>query len=70
MVFGGGRAPIWGRLCSVFADKLLDAALQLALFLLALAQPLLEIGNRKLKGGFSAERNADKIVPTPVDFER
>jgi hypothetical protein len=36
---------------SVFADQLFDAALQLAFFLLALAQPLLEIGDGELGWG-------------------
>ena len=31
---------------SVFADKLLDAALKLPFFLLALAQPLIKVGDR------------------------
>jgi hypothetical protein len=34
---------------SAFAQKLVDAALQLPLFLLALAQPLLEIGDRQFR---------------------
>src|ERR1700681_2232823 len=47
----------------VFADQLVDAALQLALFLFALAQPRLEIGDRRLM--VRAERDADEIVAPP-----
>src|SRR5216684_8234223 len=53
---------------SVFADQLCDAALQLAFFLLALAQPLLEIGDGEFGWGPPAERNTDKIVAPPDDF--
>jgi hypothetical protein len=53
---------------SVFADQLFDAALQLALFLLALAQPLLEIGDGEFGSALPAERNADKMVAPPDDF--
>src|SRR3982074_152399 len=53
---------------SVLADKLFDAALQLALLLLALAQPLFEIRDGEFEPGLTAERNADKIVAPPDDF--
>src|ERR1700732_3933185 len=66
-----GRAPASLRMArrrphSVFADQLFDTALQLAFFLLALAQPLLEIGDGEFGWGLPAERNASEIV-TPAD---
>src|ERR1700737_2018305 len=62
------HAPARRRPHSVFADQLLNLALQLALFLLALAQPLLEIGDGEFGWGLPAERDADKIVAPPDYF--
>ena len=56
---GSGGPP------SAFAQKLVDAALQLALFLLALAQPLLDVGDRQFVGTLRAEGDADEIVAPP-----
>src|SRR5258705_7342138 len=50
---------------SVFADKLVDAALKPPFFLLAPAQPRVKVGDRQL--GFRAERNADEVVAPPDD---
>jgi len=61
------HAPIKRRSRSAVAQKFFDAALQLPLFLFALAQPLLEIGDRQFGRGIRAESNADKIVAPPDD---
>src|ERR1700686_3134004 len=50
---------------SAFAQEFVDAALQLALFLLAPAQPLLDVGDRQLKGSLRAEGDADEVVAPP-----
>src|SRR3978361_358823 len=54
--------------CLAVADQLLDAALQLALFLLALAQPLLNVGDRKFVRRLLLESDADEVVAPPDDF--
>src|ERR1700692_489063 len=61
-----------GKVCdrsrSAIAQELVDAALQLALFLLALAQPGLKVGDRELGWRLRAECNADEIVAAPDHF--
>src|SRR3979409_96616 len=65
------QCQLWrGRPGSAFADQLLDAALQLAFFLLALAQPLLEVGDRKFGRRLRMEGHADEIVAPPDDFRQ
>src|ERR1700686_4396714 len=50
---------------SAFAQELVDAALQLALFLLALAQPLLDVGDRQFVVTCRTEGGADEVVAPP-----
>src|SRR5882672_3245147 len=61
------HGPGWRRPLSAPADELVDPALKLAFFLLAPAQPLLEIGDRELEGRLPAERNTHKVVAPPDD---
>src|ERR1700761_4597338 len=63
----GGRTriipPAPRKTSSAFAQQFVDAALQLALFRFALAQPLIEIGFWKSRR--VGERHADEIVTEP-----
>src|SRR6185437_11001908 len=56
-----------GAAGSVLAQQRVDAALKLTLLPFALAQPLPEVGDRRLMGPFRTERDADKIVAPPDD---
>src|ERR1700676_594588 len=56
-----------GRSRSAF-QQLLDAALELALFQLALAQPFRKVGAGQFVGGFRAERDTHEIIAPPDDL--
>src|SRR2546421_4709261 len=58
------RGGVGRQTASALAEQVVDAALELALLDLALAQPFREIGNG-LGRAFRPEGNADKIVAPP-----
>src|SRR6266404_6009014 len=53
---------------SAFAQQFVDAALKLTLLDLALAQPLLDVGDGQFGRGLRAEGDTDEIVAPPDDF--